>query len=108
MLDLKEIEWAISQLEKGESSHSAYGKLANLYVIRDHAQGDQTPEARYSHAAIPVEQVESPISYESDTEFSMVVRGRISTEVWPVIDELMEVLRVTNPRLYNGVMRKLE
>ncbi len=35
--NLKEIEWAISQLEAKESS--IYAILANLYVIRDHLKG---------------------------------------------------------------------
>jgi hypothetical protein len=28
--------------------------------------------------------------------------------VWSVLDELMETLRITNPRLYDGVMRRLD
>lgn len=108
MLDLKEIEWAISQLEKGESSYPAYGKLADLYVIRDKILGGHPVESFYSKSSAPPEQVENRITYKSNTEFSEVVYGRNSDEIWPIIDELMEVLRVTNPRLYDGVMRVIQ
>ena len=32
--NLKEIEWAIHELEKEESSFPVYAKLANLYTVR--------------------------------------------------------------------------
>ena len=34
--------------------------------------------------------------------------GRQASEIWPIMDELMSVLQATNPRLYAGVMRKIE
>lgn len=36
------------------------------------------------------------------------IRGMDINEVLDVMDELMGVLQTINPRLYNGVMRKLE
>ena len=108
MLDPKEIECAISKLEKGTSSYSAYEKLASLYIIRDRMQDNAISEVRYSHAVAPVEQVEKLVIFESNTEFSKLVNGMDSSEVWPIIDELMEVLKKINPRLYEGVLRRLE
>lgn len=108
MLDLKEIEWAISQLEKGDSSYSAYGKLADLYTIRDQILGVHPAEPLQSRASAPAERVGNRITYKSNTEFSEVIYGRDADEIWPIIDELMEVLRVTNPRLYDGVMRMVQ
>lgn len=109
MIDLTEIEWAISQLENGNSSFPAYAKLADLYAIRDHMKGAaRSTEVAQSFATSPPERVENLIEYKSNTEFSGVVYGRPPSEVWPVVDELMEVLRVTNPRLYDGVMRRLQ
>ena len=48
------------------------------------------------------------VTYESGTEFSELINGRNQEDVWPVIDELMDVLHAVNPRLYDGVMRKLD
>ena len=61
----------------------------------------------YSYAAEPREQVET-LYFDGDSDFSRAIDGRRQDEVLPVIDELMAVLQATNPRLYAGVMRKLE
>ena len=54
--NLKEIEWAIQELEKGESSFPAYAKLANLYTVRNEMLGlsaAQPQIAAYSGVAAP-------------------------------------------------------
>lgn len=33
--------------------------------------------------------------------------GMDSTKAWEIIDELMDALKLTNERVYNGVMRRL-
>ena len=65
---------------------------------------DNATMRSYSYAAPTADQV----SYDSGTEFSDAIMDRDSSEWLPVIDELMTVLQTINPRLYNGVMRKLE
>jgi len=62
---------------------------------------------QYSYAAEPVP-VDTYISYTSDTEFSRVIDGRKPEDVWPIIDELISTVQVLMPRLYDGVMRKLQ
>lgn len=48
------------------------------------------------------------IMYSGDSEFARTVYGRNPDDVMPVIDELMETIKVVNPRLYSGVMRRLQ
>lgn len=48
------------------------------------------------------------VTFDSGTEFSDAIRGKETEAVFDVMDELMGVLQTINPRLYNGVMRKLE
>ena len=53
--NLKEIEWAIQELEKGESSFPVYAKLANLYTVRNEMLGlsaAQPQIAAYSGTAV--------------------------------------------------------
>lgn len=86
-------------------------KLAAFLTIREHLYGEQSESIelpRYSFAEGPSEQVGNTIVYRSDTEFSEAINGRNADEIWPVLDELMSVLQATNPRLYAGVMRKIE
>ena len=47
-------------------------------------------------------------NYYSGSEFSDAIRGMDINAVLDVMDELMGVLQTINPRLYNGVMRRLE
>lgn len=90
-------------------------KLAAYYTIHDKMFGednhfrDVTKMAQeYSFAKESPEKQVDKVNYSSDTEFSRAIFGMSSHSAWEVMDELMSVLEATNPRLYNGVMRKLE
>lgn len=85
--------------------------LASFYIIREYMYGDKKPEEpAYSFAAPsdPVGRVEEIVDYDSDSDFSRAIDGRRAAEIWPVMDELMDVLQATNRRLYDGVMRKID
>ena len=78
--------------------------LAAFYTILDHIRDTKEPEVEnYSYSLGP-----TLIEYNSETEFSNVLHGRDVNEILPVIDELMTTLHIINPRLYEGVMRKLQ
>ncbi len=108
MLDIKEIEYWISKLEREESSFQAYSKLADLYAIRDKMTGTSSaPEpqiAAYSEAA-PVSEV---LDQYGESDFLQAVAGKDSAAAWTVMDELMDTLRVVKPKAYESVMRKLD
>lgn len=110
MLDIKEIEWAISELEKSESSFSAYQKLASLYTIRDKLTGSAADApAGYALASlVPAPQAQSTVLPAcGDSEFLQTLSGKDAIAVCMVMDNLMESLRVINPRVYDSVLRKL-
>ena len=71
-------------------------RLAAFYIIKDHIA---VPEDFSPPAEI--------VGYEGRSEFMQKVDGKSTDEVWAIIDELMETLTIVNPRLYEGVMRKL-
>lgn len=80
-------------------------KLAAYYTIRDH-MGVEVPmieKPTYSYASEPAE----PEQWEGDSEFARSIRELPISYIMPIIDELMETIKVLNPRLYNGVMRRL-
>ena len=84
-------------------------KLAACLIVKRELFGEpeRLPKYGYSYAAEPVP-VDTHITYTSDTEFSRVIDGRRQEDVWPIIDELMSTVQVLMPRLYDGVMRKLQ
>lgn len=85
-------------------------KLASFYTIKDHLfpespekMGHGTQE-QYSYAPAPEADT---VQIQSNSEFADQVNGKKPEDVWPVIDELMDTLRMVQPRLYTAVMQKL-
>ena len=114
MITEQDLQEAIAECEGTRNpTSSTCLKLAAYYTIQERMYGkkDQFREPTkmiYSFADSPHEQVDTVVEYLSDTEFSKAIRGKKNDEIWPIIDELMSVLQATNPRLYSGVMRKIE
>lgn len=105
--NLKEIEWAIAELENEESSFPLYAKLASLYTVRDKMTScsSQQPQiAAYSEAA-PIPEA---IGQYGDSDFLRAVAGKNPDRVWLVLDEFMESLSVVNRKAYNNLVRRLE
>ena len=76
-------------------------KLASYYIIQDHIK-QEAPMPAYSFAPPPTN-----ATYDSGTDFSERIKDMDVNDVLAVIDELMSTLLLVNPRLYDGVMRKL-
>ena len=76
-------------------------KLAAYYtILREiRPEAEQVPEQEYSY--------EAPPEYESGTDFGQITAGKDLHEVMAVMDEIMETLRLFNPKLYDAAMRKL-
>ena len=84
-------------------------KLAACLTVKRELFGkpEQPAGQSYSFAAEPP--TENPlIDYDSGTEFSAAIHGRNPADIWPIIDELVSTIQVIQPRLYDGVMRKLQ
>lgn len=113
MITEQDLQEAIAEcLGQRNPNASTCIKLAAFYTIRKEMFGDSNS----GHADIvptyslsgPVERIETTVEYTSDTEFSQGINGMDSRRAWEIMDELMTALQVINPRLYNGVMRKVE
>lgn len=79
-------------------------KLAAFYTIRNNMFGEEdVAPPRYSYASEP----KAVPHNEDESEFMQAVSGKDEAGIWAIINELMETLRVINPRLYAGVMRKI-
>lgn len=94
------------QGERNPNAHTC-AKLASYLTILDHmTQKEQvTLDKGYSYSS---NGNTNAVSIGTGTEFSRAVDGRDSADIWPVMDELMTTLRITNPRLYSSVMRRIE
>lgn len=105
---LKEIEWAIAQLEEQESSEGNYALLAALYTCRNEMTG--APPARQPRARAAYSEFSAPegeMGQYGDSEFLQAAAGKDPKAAWNVMDELMDTLKVVNQRAYDSVIRKL-
>ena len=116
MITEKDLQEAIAECEgKRNPDASTCLKLAAFYTIKDKmypreekALNEQIRAYQGAYYDSGEDQTEKPIDYESGSEFSRLINGRKPSDIWPVIDELMDALVAINPRLYNSVLNKLE
>lgn len=108
MITERDLTEAIAECQ-GERNPNANTciKLAAFLTIRNELYGKQEESITasipsYSYAT------GSTIEYSSETEFSQTINGKDPSMVWPVMDELMSTVRTLMPRLYDGVMTRLQ
>ena len=117
MITLPDLETAIARCQ-GEENPNAQTciKLAAFYIIRNEMYGGSEAAAgppedlwlrEYSYDAKPADEPENLVDYDSGTDFSRAIDGKPAADLWPIMDELLTVLQATNPRLFDGVMRKI-
>ena len=97
MLSRRELESAIKTCEEGNNSYQNCEKLATLYTIYDHLYTEP----------VNVTNEEETVGDYGVSDFLMAIRGRKADKMWSIMDEMMSTIHVTNPRLYDGVMRKV-
>lgn len=110
MITEKDLQEAIAECQGQRNPNaSTCIRLASYYALLDRmsSKSDATPNfPSYSFAAQPAEE-STIIHYRNDSEFADVIDGMNTDDVWPVIEELMDVLQTVNPKLYGGVIRRL-
>ena len=109
MLERRDVEERIAEIKgKRNQTESECMKLAAYIIIRDDfdrdgggSYGDAAPAAR------PNDPVESVIGEHGGTEFFQMIAGKPASDVWRIIGETMDTLKLMEPRLYAGVIRKI-
>ena len=108
MITEKDLQEAIAECEGNRNPNAnTCIKLAAFYTIRNELFGSPPPDiGGYSHDAAPPSP-EGKIIYDSGTEFSDIINGGDISSLLPVMDELMESVRLMIPRLYASVIERL-
>lgn len=78
-------------------------KLAAFYTIKQFMYSQQ-PSTSYSYAPAPDD---PKVTNSHDTDFARLIDGKTQAVVWPVLNELMDTLKIVQPRVYEAVMKKL-
>lgn len=96
MITKAEVADAIKEYQARKPDAKTISLLAALYTVADHLQDEQ----KY----LPEPEI---VKYDGRSDFAMLIRGRPAHKIWPVIDELMSIMKTQNPHLYDTIMRRL-
>lgn len=113
MLEIKDIDNAIAEIKAKNPNMQECIRLSHLYTLRDHMLKEEgyyqdTQPMMYSSASAPMQTFQpAPISVDPSSEFLQAVDGKDPVDVFNIIDDLMDTIRVTAPRAYNHVMRRV-
>ena len=115
MITEKEIEQAIKECLREPVTGNKRAVLADLIIIQDYLFGEpmQAQEAiqqisMQSYSVPSMEQVETYIETNGDSEFLKAVDGRKPDKVWKLIDELVEAVKILHPRMYTTFIDKVQ
>ena len=99
MVIIDEINGEIARLESQTQTYQTIEKLAALYIVRD-------------HNTIPIDKPTpaetGPVRVEATSPFLSLCAGEPVCDVLALMDELMTTLQAIMPKLYDGVMRRLQ
>lgn len=107
MLSLREVDEAIAVYEKEPATMALVARLADLYTVRNHLVGVQGERRSEAPETSPERLSIKEIPLNSDSEFAKAIQGKDVAAVWAAVDELVETIKIVNPRLYDGLLRQL-
>lgn len=112
MVDVREIDGAIAEIENSELTMTRVKNLAALYVVKNQQIAEVSSAAKKARQQEPVRYYEaaepSTRAAVGSSDFLRAVSNVDIAAALNVLDELMSALYVANSKVYNGVMRKLE
>ena len=103
MLSLEHINAEIANVVAHGDNRNDVLYLASLFTCRSGLAGEDARNTPSSDA-LRMYTVETG----EDSAFMKCVNGHCYADVLSVINELMDTIHVLNPRLYDGVIRKLQ
>ena len=102
MFSKNELLDAIDELEMSPATYQNAEKLATFYTLCDHLYVKKEPINRIESVR------EVTIDMYGDSDFLKAITDRNSQDVWMVMDELMSMLQVMQPKLYQATIDKIK
>lgn len=101
MFTERELKEAINECEKQPASYSTCEKLATFYTVLDHLYPENKAVVMREERAGDI------VDIKGKSEFIEAINGKKASEIWKIMDELMDCLQITDPHLYSNVLRKI-
>ena len=102
MVDLDIINGTIAEWEAKELTFVVVERLAWLYIVRDHALIKAKDEEGEDIVIMP------SVAISSGSEFMEACEKADNVKVWSIMDELMNTIKIMQPRLYDATIAKLK
>lgn len=109
---------AVSELLEGKHTVQNCEKLAAIYTVLDHLYPENAEITQksasnnqnwgYSYDNKVETESDPVVGRYGNSEFLQAVAGKDARTMWLLIDELISAVAVLNPRLYGGIMRRLD
>lgn len=107
MITRQDLDERIAEIKnKRNQTETECMKLAAFLIIRNDLDGDLV--GSYGSTAPAAAEEESIIGEHGESEFLRLIAGKPAKDVWMVIDEAMSALKLNEPRMYAGVLRKIQ
>ena len=98
MVDIDIINGTIAEWEAKDLTFVVVERLAWLYIVRDHA-------IMQSKEDEPV--IMPSVAISSGSEFMEVCTKADPVKLWAVLDELMQTIRLLQPKIYQATIDKI-
>lgn len=102
MLSKSELLKAIEDLEDASPTFQNCQKMATFYTLLNaiyRSGGEINPQVETFREEI--------IGDHGNSDFLRMIEGMESHEAWLIMDELMETIKILQPKLYDSVMRRI-
>lgn len=101
MFTKRELCDAIEECENAPASFQNCEKLAVFYSLYDRLFAEKPVE-------IEQRSVKNEVQTSANSDFLRVIAGKDWTSLLVILDELMDTIKILQPRLYDAVMQKLQ
>ena len=100
MIDIDIINGTIAEWENKPLTFVTVERLAWLYIVRDHNLLDVSPEEEVIKSM-------PHVAMSSGSEFMEAAYNADINNLWSTLDELMNTIKIIQPRLYEATLTKL-
>lgn len=115
MITERDLDEAIAECQgKRNPDAQTCMKLAAFYTIKQNMFGKPEPDVRMNPENVPSVRSYSysagndAVQSTSGSEFGKLINGLETSQIMPLIDDLVETISIINPKLYNAFMAKIK
>lgn len=105
MISKSELLTAIDELEDSPPTFQNCQKMATFYTLLNSMYRKSEYSEGYSTKAEPP--LEEVVGKYGQSEFLESINGLDARFVWELMDELMETVKILQPKIYDSVMRQI-